>query len=85
MTLRTIISCDQCNLRRIKSLEFRRGILDNTLTGRRLSDGRSWQEADFDYAIRNGWLSSSNGQHICPNCQAENSEQIRSYDQMIYK
>ena len=39
MTLRTIISCDQCNLRRIKSLEFRRGIQDNTLTGRRLSDG----------------------------------------------
>ena len=85
MTLRTIISCDQCNLRRIKSLEFRRGILDNTLTGHRLSDGRSWQEADIDYAIRNGWLSNSDGQHICPSCQTENGNRISSYDNIIYK
>ena len=85
MTLRTNISCDQCNLRRIKSLEFRRGIQDNTLTGRRLSDGRPWQEVDVDYAIKNGWLSSSDGQHICPSCQAENRDQLKSYDQMIYK
>lgn len=85
MTLRTIISCDQCNLKRIKSLEFRRGIQDNTLTGRRLSDGRSWQEVDVDYAMRNGWLSNPEGQHICPNCQAENANHKRIYDTMIYK
>ncbi len=28
MTLRTIISCDRCNLRRILSIVFRRGIRD---------------------------------------------------------
>jgi len=80
MTLRTIISCDQCNLRRIKSLEFRRGIRDNTFTGRRLSDGRSWIEVDVDYVIKNGWLSSSNGQHLCPACQAVNAASLKTND-----
>jgi len=85
MTLRTIISCDQCNLKRIKSLEFRRGIQDNILTGRRLSDGRSWQEVDIDYAMKNDWLSSPEGQHICPSCQSENANHKKVYDTMIYK
>ncbi|RIZ71977.1 MAG: hypothetical protein D0530_01085 [Methylococcales bacterium] len=85
MTLRTIISCDRCNLRRLKSIEFRRGIREGSRTGRRLSDGRSWIEADDDYAIRNGWLFSSDGQHICPSCQAENADLVKTYDTMIYK
>ena len=85
MTLRIIISCDQCNLRRIKSLEYRRGIRDNTLTGRRLTDGRSWQEVDIDYIVRNGWQSNSDGQHICPACQAEMGNIEKTYDNVIYK
>ena len=84
MTLRTIISCDQCNLRRIKSLEFRRGIRDNTLTGRRFSDGRSWIEVESDYVVKNSWLFSSDGLHICPSCQVENAESCKTYDAMRY-
>ncbi len=83
MTLRTIISCDQCNLRRLKSIEFRRGIREGTRTGRRLSDGRSWLEADVDYAVRNGWLSSSDGQHICPSCQTEHAVPYKTYNNIF--
>ena len=85
MTLRTIISCDQCNLRRLKSIEFRRGIREHTRTGRRLSNVRSFIDIDINCAIKNDWFFSSDGQHICPDCQAENGSTVKAYDTMMYK
>jgi len=74
MSIRKIIFCDICNPQGMRPIEFRRTPRENERTGRRLSDGRAWIEAELSIAINNGWLCTADGRHICPSCQAFNKQ-----------
>jgi len=69
MSIRTFIFCDICNQQGLRSIEFRRSPRENDRNGRRLCDGRAWFEGDLSAAIKNGWVISNDGQHLCPVCQ----------------
>ncbi|MDD1622153.1 MAG: hypothetical protein LUQ11_11795 [Methylococcaceae bacterium] len=69
MSIRKFIFCDICNPQGLRSIEFRRSPRGDERTGRRISDGRSWFEGELNMAIKAGWVSTSDGMHICPFCQ----------------
>jgi len=71
MSIRTFIFCDICNPQGVRTIEFRRGPRKTDRNGRRLCDGRSWIEGNLADAKNAGWISDSNGQHICPVCQKD--------------
>jgi len=69
MSIRKIIFCDICNPRGIKTVELRRAYRENESTGRRITESRSWIEGEITDAVENGWLCTSDNQHICPICR----------------
>jgi hypothetical protein len=69
MSIRKIIFCDICNSRGIKTVEFRRARRENEPTGRRITEGRAWIEGEITDAVKNGWLCTSENQHVCPICR----------------
>jgi hypothetical protein len=74
MSIRKFIFCDICNPQALRSIEFRRSSRKNGRSGRRISDGRAWIEGELAHAIKNGWSSTSDGQHVCPTCQTINKQ-----------
>ncbi|MCX7100171.1 MAG: hypothetical protein NTX38_01415 [Methylobacter sp.] len=70
MSIRKFIFCDICNPQGIRSIELRRAPRENQRTGRRLGDGRAWIEGDLNNAVKNRWLCTSDGRHVCPECRA---------------
>ncbi|MGZ5056435.1 MAG: hypothetical protein ACXWAT_16040 [Methylobacter sp.] len=73
MSIRTIIFCDICNPRGIKTTEFRRAHRENEPAGRRITENRSWIEGEIADAVENGWLCTAEDQHICPICRTRHS------------
>jgi len=69
MSIRKIIFCDICNPRALKAVDFRRVNRESEPTGRRITEGRAWIEGEIADAVENGWLCTSNGQHVCPVCR----------------
>lgn len=70
MSIRKIIFCDICNPQGLRSIEFRRAPRENERDGRRICDGRSWYEGEIFEAVQKAnWIITTDGQHICPNCQ----------------
>jgi hypothetical protein len=73
MSIRTFIFCDICNPQALRSIEFRRSPRIQQRNGRRISDGRAWFEGHPEKAKQYGWLCTTDGRHICPDCH-KNSE-----------
>lgn len=69
MSIRTIVFCDICNPRALKSVELRRERQGEERAGRRLTEGRAWLEGELSDAVANGWLYMPDGRHICPACR----------------
>lgn len=67
MARRSFIFCDICNPLAIREVEMRRAS-GRTGGGRRLTDGRVWFDGTEKEALAAGWLSTEDGQHICPAC-----------------
>jgi hypothetical protein len=70
MARRGFIFCDICNPLAIRYVEMRRSIGRNSRIGRRVTDGRNWFEGDDAEAELAGWISTEEGQHVCPACFA---------------
>lgn len=68
MARRCIIFCDICNLAGVRHIEARRNLDRDSRDGRRISDGRSWFEGTDQEAVYQGWVLTSEGQHVCPVC-----------------
>lgn len=68
MSRRSFIFCDICNPMAIRDVEMRRTAQRDPRAGRRVSDGRMWFDGDDAEAIRQGWVPTDDGQHICPSC-----------------
>jgi hypothetical protein len=71
MTIRAIVFCDKCNPQGVRYIEARGSKREDPRAGRRNSDGRAWIEGEEAEIIKNGWVSMSDGSHICPNCLAQ--------------
>ncbi len=74
MSIRTFIFCDICNPQGIRTIEFRRSPREDERNGRRLCDARFWIEGSLINAIESGWTNTPTGQHICPSCKKNHSD-----------
>lgn len=68
-TTRRFVFCDLCNPEGVRNLELRRDGARGDRQGRRVTDGRAWYEGNSrDAVAKAGWLITSEGQHVCPDC-----------------
>ena len=68
MARRSFIFCDICNPLAIRYIEMRRVMGRDSRIGRRLTDGRNWFDGTDEEAERAGWITTEDGQHVCPAC-----------------
>jgi hypothetical protein len=69
MARRSFIFCDICNPLALRAIEMRRSTVGrDSRDGRRLADGRAWFDGGDGEAKQAGWISTDDGQHICPAC-----------------
>lgn len=68
MSQRSFVFCDICNPQGYRCVEQRRPSHRDGRDGRRISDGRAWHEGDLAAVLAEGWTSTREGRHICPNC-----------------
>lgn len=68
MARRSFIFCDICNPLAIRYIEMRRSTGRNSRIGRRVTDGRNWFDGTDQEATLAGWVSTDDGQHVCPAC-----------------
>ncbi len=74
MAVRTFIFCDACNPQGFRAIKSGNGY------GRREADDRAWFEGSLYEAHFNGWVTTSAGHNLCPECHAKGLEKFLSDD-----
>ena len=70
MAVRTFVFCDACNPQGFRAIN------SGTDYGRREADDRAWFEGSIHEANFYGWVTTSEGHNLCPECHAKGLEKF---------